>query len=319
MTKMIVSSTDTRNSVFLSELTATVKILYISAGIGADYQCDMLFHGLRHRYGNQVVDSNRLAYMYKSFAKDDSSRLAGLYGSGFSVYALLDDIEIDRDDLLKKIRSKYFDLVIYGSIHRSQYHLLEVLGAYDARNIIFIDGEDESDAIFSYLLGRGMYFKREIRENTASILPIQFAIPREKINHTPCEKSKSFAHIDPRDRSTYIYSHEADDYKNSLFAITTKKAGWDCLRHYEIMANDCIPIFLDLDKCPDTTLVHFPRYEMYSAHLSVSQHGGDYFLRGDGMAIWQAIQSNIRQYLLRHLTTVALADYVIDQWRHHQR
>lgn len=299
-----------------------MKILYVSAGAAPDYQCDMLFHGLRQRFGDQVVDAHRLAYMYKSFAKDDPNRLAGIYGKGFSVYALLDDIDIDRDDLEQKIKSRYFDVVIYGSIHRSQYLLFEVLAAYDGRNVIFIDGEDESDIIFWSLVGRGLYFKREIRENIANLLPIQFAIPGEKINQAPTEKSRIYAHIDPRDRSTYIYASEADyyqDYKNSLFAITTKKAGWDCLRHYEIMANDCIPIFPDLEKCSHSTLARFPRFEIFSTQSLIAQHGADYFQRGEGFAIWHSIQSNIKQYLLRHLTTVALADYVIDRWRNCQK
>ena len=44
-----------------------------------------------------------------------------------------------------------------------------------------------------------------------------------------------------------------------MFAHTIKKGGWDCLRHYEIMANGCIPIFKDLDKCPSNTLISFPK------------------------------------------------------------
>ena len=26
-------------------------------------------------------------------------------------------------------------------------------------------------------------------------------------------------------------------YQNSIFALTYKKAGWDCFRHYEILMN----------------------------------------------------------------------------------
>jgi len=62
--------------------------------------------------------------------------------------------------------------------------------------------------------------------------------------------------------STYVYENEADYYdmyKKSLFGLTYKKAGWDCLRHYEILMNGCIPIFLDLDRCPKFTLTSLPK------------------------------------------------------------
>ena len=36
------------------------------------------------------------------------------------------------------------------------------------------------------------------------------------------------------------------DYQRSYFAITCKKGGWDCLRHYEILANAVSPTFLIL-------------------------------------------------------------------------
>jgi hypothetical protein len=38
-----------------------------------------------------------------------------------------------------------------------------------------------------------------------------------------------------------------NEYKKSYFAITTKKCGWDCMRHYEILANGCIPYFLNIE------------------------------------------------------------------------
>ena len=42
-------------------------------------------------------------------------------------------------------------------------------------------------------------------------------------------------------------------YQNSLFSLTYRKTGWDCLRHYEILASGSIPLFLDLEKCPEDT------------------------------------------------------------------
>ena len=38
-----------------------------------------------------------------------------------------------------------------------------------------------------------------------------------------------------------------------------KKAGWDCMRHYEILGNYCLPYFVGLEDCPKDTLSNFPK------------------------------------------------------------
>jgi hypothetical protein len=54
-------------------------------------------------------------------------------------------------------------------------------------------------------------------------------------------------------------------YRDSMFAMTQKKGGWDCLRHYEIMANGCIPIFTGLNQCPGATMTSFPKERVAEA------------------------------------------------------
>ena len=33
-----------------------------------------------------------------------------------------------------------------------------------------------------------------------------------------------------------------------------KKAGWDCMRHYEISMNGCLPLMRDIGECPPFTM-----------------------------------------------------------------
>jgi hypothetical protein len=293
-----------------------MKILYISAASGPDYQCDMLFHGLRSLLGSDVVDSKKISYMYKDYS--NTHKFEDLYGKGFSVYGLLDNMKVDREDLALKIKSKFFDLVIYGSIHRSQEFILDVLESYEPRNIFFIDGEDEADHIFWPLVGRGHYLKREFVSSSNLITPIQFAIPYEKVAQESIEKTQRIAKIDPRDKSTYIYSQEREyylDYRSSLFAYTTKKAGWDCLRHYEIMANDAIPIFIDFDQCPLGTMQFFPRMEIVAANSLIMKNGVEFFQTDQGFEVWSKIHSQIKKFLVTNLTTVALANRILASWK----
>ena len=61
-------------------------------------------------------------------------------------------------------------------------------------------------------------------------------------------------------------------YSNSIFAITNKKLGWDCLRHYEILMNGCIPLFFNIQDCPKSILKTLPKQrlsEIYSSYDSV--------------------------------------------------
>jgi hypothetical protein len=97
---------------------------------------------------------------------------------------------------------------------------------------------------------------------------ISFSIPEEKIVQEVPEKTKDFAThcVDPEVaeripgcKTSYAFKNEAEYYADlqaSRFAITTKRAGWDCMRHYEISANGCIPCFKDLDMKPDTCAPH---------------------------------------------------------------
>jgi hypothetical protein len=291
-----------------------MRILYISGAQGPDYLCDMLFHGLRSELGEDVVDAERLWYMYADEFGEGKHDRSQLYGRGFTLYGLLpSDSNVDRTDLERKILSRYFDLIIYGSIHRCSHFLREVLLTYSPQQILFIDGEDHA-AIVSQLLGHGIYFKRELASAIPGVRPIQFAIPQERIGTAPRPKLKLQAFVDPRDTRTYIHRNEASyygDYAESLFGITMKKAGWDCLRHYEIMANGCIPWFLDLEKCPLATLVFLPKNELLQARQLLDSRGLGFFEGSAGLRIWLELQQNIESIAQRQCTTRALAQYVL--------
>jgi len=300
-----------------------MRILYISGGQGPDYMCDMLFHGLRSLLGTDVIDVNRIWYMYAQEFGEGRHDKSKLYGRGFSVYGLLgEDSAVDRTDISRKLRTRYFDLVIYGSVHRCRLFLDETLAFYPPQQVLFVDGEDHA-IILSQLLDWGIYFKREIVSEHPGVRPIQFAIPDTRIGTVAKQKVKLQAFIDPRDSRTYIYNDETayySDYAESLFGVTIKKAGWDCLRHYEIMANRCIPYFPDLDDCPPATMVFLPKYELRFAKNLLSSRGLAFFDTPEGRTTWETLQQRIEFILRRHCTTLALAHYVLETsaWAAHR-
>jgi hypothetical protein len=94
------------------------------------------------------------------------------------------------------------------------------------------------------------------------MIPFSYSIPDEFIVSSVPEKTQLQSFVVP-DRSysfgpgeQHLYYKE---YQRSRFAITRKKGGWDCMRHYEILANGCIPIFENLENCPYFTMTTFPK------------------------------------------------------------
>ena len=95
-----------------------------------------------------------------------------------------------------------------------------------------------------------------------------FEVPPEKIVEKLSAKDKLIgSHIvDPEvaahfaGATTGYASNTEEGYYNDLqrsrFAVTTKRAGWDCLRHYEIAANACVPCFRDLRSKSDYCAPH---------------------------------------------------------------
>jgi hypothetical protein len=145
--------------------------------------------------------------------------------------------------------------------------------------------------------------------------PIGFSIPETKIVKKIPLKDQDFACVIPGKLQTYIFEREADyyqDYQRSYYAITCKKGGWDCLRHYEILANGCIPYFLDLDDCDEGTLYFFPKELVKEAmHLE-----GVSFLNIDHRKFDRQKYNEILEKLLdhtrRYLTCRDMANYLLE-------
>ena len=121
----------------------------------------------------------------------------------------------------------------------------------------------------SYSLDRFIpYSLRRCIPLPSNAIPISFSIPEEKISRVLHHKKKNFpTHIVDPDVANhltntsvqYTFSSEEEYYRDlseSKFGITTKRAGWDCYRHYELAANGCVLCFRDLDRKPKTCAPH---------------------------------------------------------------
>ncbi len=143
------------------------------------------------------------------------------------------------------------------------------------------------------------------------VYPITFSIPNEKIiKDVNKSKDKMLSNLIPGVLSTYIYNTEEDyynEYRRSYFAKTNKKGGWDCLRHYEIIANGCLPLFDDFNNCPDKTLSLFPKkmlkecYEVYE-NFTIEKY--------------YELLNRFLEYTKEHLTTSQMCKYILKTSNH---
>jgi len=284
-----------------------MKVLYVSGATGADYQCDLVMHGLRSLLGPDLVDVNKMWFMY------DTSEHYMFH----SLYKLLPDIEVDRGEVEEKIRRHHFDAVVFGSAHRCRSYLDLVASVYPASKIAFIDGEDGPE-LCGDALGRGWYWKRELYSPDSRVMPIQFGIPKEKIRPIDMDRKNRgpvFAPCNPMDRSTYQYydseTRYYDQYSDAWFGITMRKGGWDCMRHYEIIASGTVPYFIDIEQCPPDTLALLPRDPLLRARRLADP--GRWQDSDHDRTTWWWIMDELHQVLVKHLTTEAHAKRILEK------
>ena len=162
---------------------------------------------------------------------------------------------------------------------------------------------------------------KNVQENNEKLYPITFSISETKIMKRSNAKTKILSSLIPGDLRTYIYNTEIEyynEYKSSIFALTKKKAGWDCLRHYEIIANGCIPIFLEIEKCPSKCIHMLPKQLLIEAHylyrcLKDKQIS---LLTKEEHNRCEYLQNKFTEYLRMNLTTKCIASYIFKKTGH---
>jgi hypothetical protein len=136
------------------------------------------------------------------------------------------------------------------------------------RNFLYFKREWVPDTHFGLFRHILPFAIRKLLPQPANLRRISFSFPAEKIVTALPEKTKKFpVHIVDEEvagrvenaKTRYAFAAESEYYEDlqqSQFGITTKRGGWDCLRHYEIAANGAVICFKNLSKKPDTCAPH---------------------------------------------------------------
>ncbi len=267
------------------------RVLYLHANEPC-YLAESLLHGLRTTLGSRCVDVPRYDSLYAPLPDGIRTKLRG---HGFTLYGLLaDDPALAVPRFAWRNDLALYDLVVLASIWQQGELYAQLSRELGPDKLVVLDGQDAS-RVFPFAVRAGWrnwplatrirrtrYFKRELDLGTAvgrllhraHARSIAFSIPAEKVVEIPWEsRVKDFpAQIpdaevaaDVRSRhlglgeTAHAFVREKDylaDLRSSRFGITMKRAGWDCLRHYELAAAGCVLCFRDLDSKPSASAPH---------------------------------------------------------------
>lgn len=152
-----------------------------------------------------------------------------------------------------------------------------------------------------------------------AVYPITFSIPECKVLTEVPVKTKLMSTIIPGDTRTYIFKTEEsyyNEYKTSMFALTPKKGGWDCMRHYEVLANGCIPYFPCIEYCPNTILALLPKELLIEGNALYMKYKGTPFAEVD-IKECNTLIEKLLAFTRQHLTTVGVAKYFLEKCQIH--
>jgi hypothetical protein len=216
----------------------------------------------------------------------------GVRGGGFSLYGLLHEQEgaIDRSQIYRRLEAGWFNAVVLSNLWRQWGLLMQWRELLARQPLLLLDGDDDERLYprsgtrfrqFGFANGLNALlqtadthiYKRELTNRSKpwglclQVHPLGFSIPAAVIFDSVPAKTQMFqTHIVDRELleltagSKEHFFVDESAYRSDLgaarFGITTRRAGWDCLRHYEIAASGTIPCFRDLNNKPPKCAPH---------------------------------------------------------------
>lgn len=297
-----------------------MKILFVYNFSNPEYLADCVYHGLIDS-GLEVYETSNPNYMLSSYPNPET-----LYGRGFTVFAKLNHeprLE-DSKTIIEKIKSRFYDLIIYGCIYTHDWffdrqcldYIEYVKEFYPKNKVYFLDGSDDTRNFgYDYNLNEyGVIWKRELTDLYFGN-PISFAIPESQVDIFGEEISKEYL-FSPNlkkpmigggaDPVSYTFNDEKMyylEYAKSYYGYTCRKMGWDCMRHYEILANRCIPCFPDLENCPPHIMTNFPKSDI----IEINKYSLSEIVPSD----YNDLVNELFEYTKKNLTTKKLIETIL--------
>jgi GR25 family glycosyltransferase involved in LPS biosynthesis len=182
------------------------------------------------------------------------------------------DMDQNKDLIISGQSNHTWSMEDGGFIVNSKNMAIDIKGGInDKRNEIWLYKLNYSEAQQWELKDSNnshIFSVNKVNINYDNIFPITTSIPSEifvkDIDEVIKNKTKDM-YDGIRNRTigcNYDFSKEEDyynAYQEAKWGYTKKKNGWDCMRHYEIVANGCLPLFENLEGSPKLTMSSFPK------------------------------------------------------------
>jgi hypothetical protein len=302
-----------------------------------------LTYGLRSILGENFIDIPRKPVLYHDFSKVKKENLKG---KGFTY--LREKLPEISPNLRAEAKLHTFDAIIVGTgPDYGEDITLYNIGQYNARSIWRLDGHDLFGNAVRKVIWRGIEvigtqypncFKRELVEEGlddynvhpsgfgipgSAILPLDFTIKDQLIQKTAPAHSlfkTEGQYLNELGLSHHhVFSEESDyyfDMSRSWFGLSCIKGGWDCLRHYEIIAAGAVLLFRDYDLKPPKCSPQKMPCPSYSSPFELSEIISRLLPGGKPTNEYFAILSAQRNWLLEYGTCIARANQLITVIRH---
>jgi hypothetical protein len=132
------------------------------------------------------------------------------------------------------------------------------------------------------------------------------------------KKSKDFSDLIPGRRETYRFNFGEEleyrrIYSSVYFAVTMKKGGWDCNRHYEILSSGTVPYFDNLEHAGSFMMKHLPKTLLLEARSLVGVNRENLTIDHDrfNLTQYRLLLHRILYYTKHRLTTRKLVEYML--------
>lgn len=158
------------------------------------------------------------------------------------------------------------------------------------------------------------------------VFPLSFSFARDFVATAP--KTQFLSTIIPGE--PYSFDDEREylaEYERSYFGLSTKKAGWDCFRHLEVMFSGSIPLVPRLESTPPGIMFAYPKELLVAVFRALVEDGPGIPSPDIQQAFAQHAQENLTvtamaSYLLESIDyqggTLAFADFRLDSWTDYQ-
>lgn len=257
-----------------------MNVFVFTEGLSIDYLGNLVVAELLSNPNINVYITEIPAFLFP----DCSENTTGMYGMGYTISKKVplkykNAVVVHEDYIEELLSQKTMDLVVYASIRRKfrpPHRRLEwkhpeqpcdffhiVTEHYPKEKIIAFEGEDDNNFL-DEVVDRVTYYKRELLPKDINRAhPVSFAFPsywKPDKKYLEDKKIYIMSEYSPQNPGGRFETEQEyyKQYSRALFGYTMKKAGWDCLRHYEILGAGCLPYFEDIENKPETIMSTWP-------------------------------------------------------------